>query len=67
MPVVSESRMGRSLLLKMLARFAITTEHLAFWDATAAGHASKPATTDIEIALEKIVVVENKPSWPDHC
>jgi len=47
MPVVSESRTGRSLSLKVPVRFAITTEHLAFWDATAAGHASKPATIDI--------------------
>ncbi len=61
MPVVSESRTGRSLSLKVPVRFAITTEHLAFWDATAAGHASKPATIDIWIAPGKTVVVaENK-------
>jgi hypothetical protein len=61
MPVVSESRTGRSLSLKMLARYAITTEHPAFWHATAAGHASKPVMINIEIAPGKTVVVaENK-------
>jgi hypothetical protein len=61
MPVVSESRTGRSLSLKVLAGYAITTEHLAFWHATAAGHASKPVIINIETALGKTVVVaENK-------
>ncbi len=61
MPVVSESRTGRSLSLKMLARYAITTEHLAFWHAMAAGRASKPVMINIEIAPGKTVVVaENK-------
>jgi len=61
MPVVSESRTGRSLSLKVPARFAITTEHRAFWHAMAAGHASKPVMINIEIALGKTVVVaENK-------
>jgi hypothetical protein len=55
--VVSESKTGRSLSLKVLARFAITTGHLAFWHAMAAGHASKPAMTNIEIAPGKTVVV----------
>ena len=57
MPVVSESRTGRSLSLKMLARYAITTEHLAFWHAMAAGR----VMINIEIAPGKTVVVaENK-------
>ena len=61
MPVVSESRTGRSLSLKMLARYAITTEHLAFWHAMAAGRASKPVMINIEMAPGKTVVVaENK-------
>jgi hypothetical protein len=61
MPVVSESRTGRSLSLKVPVRFAITTEHRAFWHATERGHASKPVMINIEIALGKTVVVaENK-------
>jgi hypothetical protein len=60
MPVVSESKTGRSLSLKVLARHAITTEHLAFWHAMAAGHASKPVMINIEIAPGKTVVAESK-------
>jgi hypothetical protein len=62
MPVVSESKTGRSLSLKMLARYAITTEHLAFWHAMAGGHASKPVMTNIETAPGKTVVAESKVS-----
>jgi hypothetical protein len=60
--VVSESKTGRSLSLKVLARFAITTEHLAFWHAMAAGHASKPVMINIEIAPGKTAVAESKVS-----
>jgi len=54
--------MGKWLSVKMLARYAMTRERLAFWHVTVAGHASKLATINIETALGKIVVVENKPS-----
>ena len=57
MPVVSKSKTVRSLSLKVLARHAITTGHLAFWRAMAAGCASKPVMTNIEIAPGKTVVV----------
>jgi hypothetical protein len=57
MPVVLKSKTGRSLSLKMLARYAITTEQLAFWHAMAVGYASKPVMINIEIAPGKTVVV----------
>jgi hypothetical protein len=61
MPVVLKSRMGRSLSLKVLAGYAIPTEHLAFWHAMAAGPASKPVMINTETAPGKTVVVaENK-------
>jgi hypothetical protein len=39
--------MGRLSPLKVLAGYAITTEQLAFWHATAPGHASKPVIMNI--------------------